>query len=89
MISGYTWDHRNRLVGVSEYDASGAAVRHTQYVYDNDDLRVRRAVDTWTGSAWDEDAAEHHVWGPTDRVAVVEQDAASHGWLVCRAGRIG
>ncbi len=43
----YEWDYRNRLTSVAEYtSASGSLISRVSYIYDANDLRIERRVDS-------------------------------------------
>jgi RHS repeat-associated protein len=44
-VDEYTWDYRNRLMGIVTTDLDGVVTRSVGYTYDVDDLRVSKTVD--------------------------------------------
>jgi RHS repeat-associated protein len=44
-VDEYTWDYRNRLMGIVTKDLDGVVTRSVGYTYDVDDLRVSKTVD--------------------------------------------
>lgn len=60
-VTDYTWDHRNRLVSVTERaSAGGAATKTTEFVYDAFDQRVAKRHDADGNGSWDK--YEAFVW---------------------------
>ena len=60
-VTDYTWDHRNRLVSVTEkVSASGAVTQKVEFIYDAFDQRVGKRIDTAGNSTWDR--YEAYVW---------------------------
>jgi hypothetical protein len=44
-VDEYTWDYRNRLMGIVSTDADGNVIKTVGYTYDVDDQRVSKTVD--------------------------------------------
>ena len=45
-VTEYTYDHRNRLILVEEFDATNALLTHAEYTYDALDRRIAKNVDS-------------------------------------------
>jgi RHS repeat-associated protein len=52
-VREFTWDYRNRLVSVTDKDASGTATQVVTFGYDALDRRISKAVDTTPGDPAD------------------------------------
>ncbi|WP_153559314.1 RHS repeat-associated core domain-containing protein [Roseimaritima sediminicola] len=60
-VTEYDWDHRNRLVLVTERASAGGAItQQVQFIYDAFDQRVGKRVDSDSDGTWDRDEA--FVW---------------------------
>ena len=62
----YTWDYRNRLVSVSDYDEGDTLLDKTTYVYDAFDRRIGKHFDTDGDDDIDRD--EFYVYDGSDIV---------------------
>ncbi|MCA9130422.1 MAG: RHS repeat protein, partial [Planctomycetales bacterium] len=49
----FQWDHRNRLISVTDRDADGTATQVVRFVYDAFDRRIAKHVDLTLGDAQD------------------------------------
>lgn len=45
-VRRFAWDHRNRLVAVTDEDPAGTATQRVQFAYDALDRRIAKSVDT-------------------------------------------
>ncbi|WP_153559448.1 RHS repeat-associated core domain-containing protein [Roseimaritima sediminicola] len=60
-VTEYAWDHRNRLVLVTErVSAGGTITQQVEFIYDAFDQRVGKRVDSDGDGTWDRDEA--FVW---------------------------
>ncbi|WP_162006865.1 RHS repeat-associated core domain-containing protein [Roseimaritima sediminicola] len=60
-VTEYAWDHRNRLVLVTERASAGGTItQQVQFIYDTFDQRVGKRVDSDGDGTWDRDEA--FVW---------------------------
>ncbi len=65
-VTDYAWDHRNRLVSVTEkVSATGAITKKTEYIYDAFDQRVGKRLDIGTIGTWDR--YEAFIWAMARR----------------------
>ena len=64
----YTWDHRNRLVRVEQFNAAGVKTKQIDNVYNNDDLLVRR-TESVSGAN-----TEHYVYDGDHVSMVIDND---------------
>lgn len=89
----FTWDDRNRLVGINDSDGS-----HWTYTYDGDGLRATAtdAAGATSSFVWDvdgevplllSDGSAQFVYGPTG--APLAQHDDEHGWLYLHGDLIG
>ncbi len=66
-VTDYAWDHRNRLVSVTEkVSATGAITKKTEYIYDAFDQRVGKRLDIGTIGTWDR--YEAFIWADGQEV---------------------
>jgi RHS repeat-associated protein len=76
-VTEYVWDHRNRLVSITDKNASGTVTKTVAYVYDPFDRRIGKTVDPdgpGGESAW----SEIYVYDG-DHIALVFDDADGPG----------
>ncbi|WP_162006864.1 RHS repeat-associated core domain-containing protein [Roseimaritima sediminicola] len=60
-VTEYAWDHRNRMVLVTERASAGGAItQQVEFIYDAFDQRVGKRVDSDGDGTWDRDEA--FVW---------------------------
>jgi len=72
----FKWDHRNRLVQVIDRLGNGTLVQQTSYGYNNENLRVRKVVQTGPVPGISITDVEHFVYDGS-QVVVVLAGAAS------------
>ncbi len=71
----YAWDHRNRLVSATSYNASDVAQTAQLYRYNNDDLRVGKDTQTVSTSTFTD--SESYVYDGNQMVLAFDQTITS------------
>ncbi len=89
----YTWDHRNRLIEVADFDGSNAQTQQVVYKYDYLNRWIERVVNTSSGSEvakyvydgdqivlaldGDDTVTERYLWGPAVDMLLAEEEVDS------------
>src|SRR5690606_35617094 len=78
-VTEYAWDHRNRLVSVTDrVSSAGAITQKVEFIYDAFDQRVGKRLDADGNSTWDR--YEAYVWADGHEVLrLVDSDGAGGG----------
>jgi len=61
-VTEYAWDHRNRLVSVTDYDDSETILQLVAYTYDLFNRRLSRALDTTDPFELDDASTERFIY---------------------------
>jgi YD repeat-containing protein len=68
----YEWDHRNRLISVTEKDDQGTTTQVVEYTYDVYNRRIGKAIDTTAPFSMADAAIERYVFDDLNGVTSVD-----------------
>src|SRR5258706_14024173 len=71
----FAWDHRNRLISATSYNASNVAQTAQIYCYNNDNLRVGKDTETVSTSTYTD--SETYVYDGSQMVLAFDQTITS------------
>lgn len=72
-VTEYEWDHRNRLIQVTEKDEYGATTQVVEYTYDVFNRRIAKAVDTTSPFTMTDAVIERYVYDDVTGVASLDR----------------